>query len=418
MKSTLNLTTKFIHTMKFLKQVILSALLVFLAVATNAQNTQMIKRGGVLTDTMHTNRLVSTGATNGQLLQFNGTNWVPATVTATTDLTIANRTTTTLDVNSSNGNDATVPAATNLLAGLMIAADKAKSDFITITQAVDLDALEAASHAAVTITDGTTVNLTLAAQNLTAEVIESALTAANIPLADTGNFFTTDNINAAFQQLGATSHAAVTVTDGTKIDFTLTGQNLTATIIAGSIANTDLAQSGATTNQVLSWSGTNWVPVTQSATNTSATATAPLTATTVQGQLNELATNTHAAATVTDNARIDFTLTGQNITADLAQNSATTGQVMTWSGTAWAPAANRSMREESFTATAAQTAFTIAVSQSAVSGTSVPVRVFRNGVRLFYAASGPNVIQFTYSGTTITTTANAVGDIITVEYLN
>lgn len=76
------------------------------------------------------------------------------------------------------------------------------------------------------------------------------------------------------------------------------------------------------------------------------------------------------------------------------------------------------MREESFTATAAQTAFTIAYSAPAVSGTSVPIRVYRNGVRLFYVASGPTITQFTYSGTTVTTAANTTGDIITIEYLN
>lgn len=76
------------------------------------------------------------------------------------------------------------------------------------------------------------------------------------------------------------------------------------------------------------------------------------------------------------------------------------------------------MREETFTATASQTSFTIAYSAPAVSGTSVPVRVYRNGIRLNYVASGPNNYQFTYSGTTITTSACIAGDLITVEYLN
>ena len=76
------------------------------------------------------------------------------------------------------------------------------------------------------------------------------------------------------------------------------------------------------------------------------------------------------------------------------------------------------MREESFTATSGQTAFTIAYSAPAVSGTSVPIRVYRNGVRLFYVASGPTTTQFTYSGTSVTTAANTVGEIITIEYLN
>jgi len=76
------------------------------------------------------------------------------------------------------------------------------------------------------------------------------------------------------------------------------------------------------------------------------------------------------------------------------------------------------MREESFTSTSGQTAFTIAYSAPAVSGTSVPLRVYRNGVRLFYVASAPTTTQFTYSGTTVTTAANTTGDIITIEYLN
>jgi len=76
------------------------------------------------------------------------------------------------------------------------------------------------------------------------------------------------------------------------------------------------------------------------------------------------------------------------------------------------------MREESFTATAAQTAFTIAYTAPAVSGTNIPIRVYRNGVRLFYVASGPTSTQFTYTGNSVTTSANTAGDIITVEYLN
>ena len=76
------------------------------------------------------------------------------------------------------------------------------------------------------------------------------------------------------------------------------------------------------------------------------------------------------------------------------------------------------MREESFIATGGQTAFTIAYSAPAVSGTSVPLRVYRNGVRLFWVASAPSSTQFTYSGTTVTTAPNTAGDIITIEYLN
>ena len=71
-------------------------------------------------------------------------------------------------------------------------------------------------------------------------------------------------------------------------------------------------------------------------------------------------------------------------------------------------------QEQSFTATAAQTAFTLAgYTPTAVSGTNIPIRVYRNGVRLKYTTS------FTYSGSIITLTFPAVaGDEIIIEYLN
>ena len=60
-----------------------------------------------------------------------------------TNLSEGTRTTTTVQVNSDTGSDATLNPATNLLAGVMPAGDKAKVDFITVTQAVNLDTIEA-----------------------------------------------------------------------------------------------------------------------------------------------------------------------------------------------------------------------------------------------------------------------------------
>jgi hypothetical protein len=51
---------------------------------------------------------------------------------------------------SDSGTDATIPAATATDAGFMLPAQFAKLGFVTVTQAVDLDAMEGASHAAVT----------------------------------------------------------------------------------------------------------------------------------------------------------------------------------------------------------------------------------------------------------------------------
>lgn len=46
---------------------------------------------------------------------------------------------------------------------------------------------------------------------------------------------------------------------------------------------------------------------------------------------------THDAATVADGATIDLTITGQEITAEIAQNGASTGQVLEWNGIGWFP---------------------------------------------------------------------------------
>ena len=68
---------------------------------------------------------------------------------------------------SNTGNDATIPAVDGTNAGLMLPAHKGKLDNLTITQAVDLDAVEAASHAAVTLGGSASTNpLTIVGQQL------------------------------------------------------------------------------------------------------------------------------------------------------------------------------------------------------------------------------------------------------------
>lgn len=64
--------------------------------------------------------------------------------------------------------------------------------------------------------------------------------------------------------------------------------------------------------------------------------------------------------------------------------------------------------EESFVATSSQTAFVIAATPYAKTGNIIPVEVFRNGLKLKWVASAPAAGQFTYSGTTITTSASTV----------
>lgn len=70
-------------------------------------------------------------------------------------------------VASNTGTDATIPAADGANAGLMVPAQFNKLGFVSITQAVDLDAVESASHAAVTLSGSASTNpLTLSGQTL------------------------------------------------------------------------------------------------------------------------------------------------------------------------------------------------------------------------------------------------------------
>ena len=78
----------------------------------------------------------------------------------------------------------------------------------------------------------------------------------------------------------------------------------------------------------------------------------------------------------------------------------------------------KKLRSEPFTATASQTAFTITYTAPAQTGTEMPLMVTRNGVLLEYTSGVPTVTEFTYSGTTVTTSANTAGDKITIRYLN
>jgi len=141
------------------------------------------------------------------------------------------------------------------------AAEKTKLGHITVTQAVDLDAIETASHAAVTVTDSSEINFTLTGQDITATLVAGSIdetkldTSVNtsLDLADTasqpGHTHTAANItdfdtevsnNTDVAANTAARHAAVTVTDSAEINFTLTGQDITASLVASSVDESKL----------------------------------------------------------------------------------------------------------------------------------------------------------------------------------
>lgn len=112
-----------------------------------------------------------------------------------TDLATGTINATTVEITSSTGNNVTVPAATATDAGVMPAADKVKTDHLTVTQAVNLDELEAESANLVTLsgvasdaTDLGTFTGTTIADNVTnkaaLQTLETALEAQAISFAD------------------------------------------------------------------------------------------------------------------------------------------------------------------------------------------------------------------------------------------
>jgi hypothetical protein len=98
-----------------------------------------------------------------KLLVYNGAAWIPVAGSSgggdPTNLTIANRTATALDIASSTGADATVPAATGALAGLMVADDKTKLDGIAAGADVTPAALQSRTMVGINATADATNRL-------------------------------------------------------------------------------------------------------------------------------------------------------------------------------------------------------------------------------------------------------------------
>lgn len=133
--------------------------------------------------------------------------------------------------------------------------------------------------------------------------------------ADVTDFDTEVSNNTDVAANTAARHTAVTVTDSAEIDFTLTGQNITASLIAGSIDETKL---DASVNASLDLADSASQP---GHTHTAANITDFDTEVSNNTDVAANTTARHAAVTVTDSSEINFTLTGQDITASLVASS-------------------------------------------------------------------------------------------------
>jgi len=168
------------------------------------------------------------------------------------NLSNGTRTTTAYTINNSNGTGITLAAATTSLAGLLVAADKQKLDYITITQAVNLDTVESQATALVTLSGVASGSVNL-----------GTFTGNTIP--------NTTTIKAALQALEtalesmqidvvANTHKRTTYADYVSItNVTLTGEktidgNLTSTSRVLLVNQTDSSENGIYVTAAGAWS--------------------------------------------------------------------------------------------------------------------------------------------------------------------
>jgi hypothetical protein len=108
-----------------------------------------------------------------------------------------------------------------------LVADETKLDFISVTQAVDLDALETASHVAVTVSDTAEIDFTLTGQQISASIVAASIDETKL---DTSVNASLDLADSALQSgdIGVTVQgydADTAKYDDTTANFTGTLQN-------------------------------------------------------------------------------------------------------------------------------------------------------------------------------------------------
>jgi hypothetical protein len=154
------------------------------------------------------------------------------------------------------------------------------------TLKTDLD-LTGTNSGDVTVTDTSTIDFTLTGQALTGSVIQSGISHNNLSTLQGGK--APNEYNHLSNAQMSALHDAVTVLDTSTIDLTLTDQLLEASVIEGGITHNNLGSlQGGTAGQY------------NHLTN---------------AQVSAL----HDAITVTDTTTIDFTLTGQALTGSVIQ---------------------------------------------------------------------------------------------------
>jgi hypothetical protein len=241
----------------------------------------------VVDNSITASKLAPSGATSNQVLQWNGTNWVPATlttggtvtnVTGTAPVTVINPTTTPAISIADAGITNTLLADNAVTSAKIADASITGADIANTTITADKLAQSGAASDQVLQWNGTNwVPATLSSGGTVTEILTGAGLAGG-PITGTGTISiaaggvgTTELANNAVNETKLANDAVTT----TKIlDGTITGTDIANT----TITTNKLAGSGASNDQVLQWNGTNWVPATliTGGTVTTISTTAPL----------------------------------------------------------------------------------------------------------------------------------------------
>ncbi|MCR9249266.1 MAG: hypothetical protein NXI20_02540, partial [bacterium] len=235
--------------------------------------------------------LTAGGATTGQILEYDGANWVPVapSFVATTDGT------------SILGDGDITPLSVGAVAPSLLTAGGA-----TTGQILEYDGLNwiPVTQSTATVSDGTSI---LGDGDITplsvGAVAPSVITAGG---ATTGQILEYDGLNWI-----PVTQSTATVSDGTSI----LGDGDITPLSVGAVAPSVITAGGATTGQILEYDGLNWIPVTQS-TATVSDGTSIL----GDGDITPLSVGAVAPSVIT-------------------AGGATTGQILEYDGLNWIPVA-------------------------------------------------------------------------------
>jgi hypothetical protein len=260
--------------------------------------TATITGANIANTTITSDKLAQSGANLNQVMQWNGTNWIPANASGSGTVTTVNSgtgltggpITTTGTIGIAPGGVTATELATNAVSTINV-----QDNAITSAKIAD-GVVTGTDIAATTITGGNIANTTITANKLaqSAATLNQTLQwngtnwvpanagAGTVTTVNTGTGLTGGPISATGTIAIATGGVGTTeladngvatvkiqdnaITSAKIFDGVVTGTDIAATTITNAnIANTTIttakfAQSGAALNNVIQWNGTNWVP--------------------------------------------------------------------------------------------------------------------------------------------------------------